>query len=444
MQQETIKNIPSAEKINGKACVFSYLNRLIPILIGIFVFFNSFPHTTAIKEITLYLALLFVLVLAVAKKTEFTLKTPLTFPFLLFLAWSVVGIIFALNRPNAIHDIYAHYIKYLFVFFIVVNFFRTERQFSVLVWIMALSAALFSIGGMFSFYGMEGHPLSDRFGFKEMSSNYLGFVTIPGLVLTLGLIVTGGGRLERLLLSLAFWGTLLSTLLTQTRGAMIGLVASLVIATWGRWKIFLLVGSLLLGFLIFSPGPLKQRYLFNAEDVLSNHRVSINRLTLEIIRDHPVAGVGFGMQFYQDMEMLLKYNERVPSKYRQELEKITQSPHNTYLDIAMRVGWVGFAFYLFLIAVFFRLAWQTAVRGITEITRTWGLLITACMVSYLMQAFFADATFGPQAIMFYVILALMTIVWRLNEEASGHFVLLEKGQSRDSRECDLSNPDGRR
>ena len=183
MQQETIQHIPSAERITGKTNAFDYLNRLIPVLIGIFVFFNSFPHTTAIKEITLYLALLFVLVLVVAKKTEFTLKTPLTIPLLLFLAWSVVGIFFALNRPNTIHDIYAHYIKYLVVFFILVNFFRTERHFRMLSGSWPSRQPCFRLAEWSFFTGWRDILFSDRFGFKEMSINYLGFVTIPGLIL---------------------------------------------------------------------------------------------------------------------------------------------------------------------------------------------------------------------------------------------------------------------
>jgi putative inorganic carbon (HCO3(-)) transporter len=417
--KNTTQNIPSIEEIDRKTIVFDYLNRLIPVLIGIFVFFNSFPHTTAIKEITLYLALLFVIVLAIAKKTKFTLKTPLTIPFLLFLIWSAAGIFFTANQPNTIHDILKHYIKYLVVFFILVNFYQTERQFKILVWIIALSSALFSIGGMVFFYEMEGHPLSVRFGFKEMSINYLGFVTIPGIVLMLGLIVSAGGLPEKVLLSLAFIWTVLSTLLTQTRGTLIGLVSAVLFATWGRWKVFLLVGSFLLGFLFLSPVSMTQRHLFDMEKLLSNERISMNKLTMEIIKDHPVVGVGFGMQFYQDREMLLKYNERVPEKYRQPPENIVPSPHNTYLDIAMRTGWVGFCLFLYVIAVFFKMAWQTAVRGATDFARTWVLLLAACMVSYLAQAFFADATFGPQAITFYIILALMTIVWKRTLQKNG-------------------------
>jgi len=415
--QNIIENNPSAERSDRKIVVFHYLDRLIPILIGIFVFFNSIPHTTAIKEITLYLALLFILVLAVIKKTGFTLKTPLTIPFLLFLVWSAAGIFFTSNIPNTIHDILKHYVKYLAVFFILVNFYQTERRFRILVWLMGLSAAVFSIGGMIFFYGMEGHPLSDRLGFNEMSSNYLGFVIIPGLILMLGLSVVARGLPERIFLLLACLWTALSILLTQTRGALISLVAATLIALWGRWKTLFLVGGLMLGFLIFFPSSLTQRYVLDMDKLRSEERVSINQLTLEIIKDHPIVGVGFGMQIYQDREMLLKYNKRVPERYRQESPN--PSPHNTFLDIAMRTGWVGFCLFLYMIAVFFKMAWQMAVRGATDFARTWGLLLAACMVSYLVQAFFADATFGPQAITFYLILALMTIVWKKTLQENG-------------------------
>jgi O-antigen ligase len=171
--------------------------------------------------------------------------------------------------------------------------------------------------------------------------------------------------------------------------------------------------------------------------------MSINRLTLEIIRDYPIVGVGFGMQFYGDREILLKYNERVPVQYRQQPTMLSETPHNTYLDIAMRVGWVGFGLFIYIIAVFFKMAWQTALRGNTEITRTWGLLLAACMVSYLIQAFFADATFGPQAIMFYVLLALMTIVWKLNENDAGHRVVFAPGHDPDTVERNLQSREGR-
>ncbi|HRR42843.1 MAG TPA: hypothetical protein P5244_16545, partial [Syntrophales bacterium] len=176
MTQPKTQITHSEEEAAGGKPPFDHINRLVPVLIGIFVLFISIPHTTAIKEITLYAALFCILVLFFAGQTDFTLNTPLTLPFAFFLVWAVMGVFFSLNKPNTIHDIYAHYLKYLAVFFIVVNFYRTESRFRILVRIVALSAAVFALGGMISFYGIEGRPLSDRLGFEEMSSNYLGFI----------------------------------------------------------------------------------------------------------------------------------------------------------------------------------------------------------------------------------------------------------------------------
>lgn len=386
---------------------------------GIFVFFNSIPHTTAIKEISFYLSCLFVIVLACGKKVDYRFKTPLTIPFLLLLAWSCLGFFFALNRPNTIHDIYTHYIKYILVYFLLINFFGTEHRCRILIWIVALSAALFSIGAMIMFYGLERNPFTQRLGFRDMSANYLGFVTIPGLILTLGLVFSSRHLREKVFLSLAFSSTTLATLLTQTRGALIAVIVSVALALWGRWKCLLLIGFGLIVYLVYSPGFLKDRILMESHDLVNNYRVSINRLSLEIISDHPIIGIGFGMQTYADRTLLLTYNEKVPERYRQPLDTLTPCPHNLYLDIAVRVGWVGLGLFFFILAVFFRMAWQTAVQGKTNFIKTWGQLLAGCMLSYLIQAFFADAAFGPQAIMFYTVLALMTILWTLDDKGAG-------------------------
>ena len=226
---------------------------------------------------------------------------------------------------------------------------------------------------------------------------------------------------------------------------MIGLVARVLFRNDGEdGKIFFLLGCLLLGFLVYSPGRLTSVTNSMPAELLTDHRVSINRLTLEIIRDHPIVGVGFGMQIYSDREMLLKYNERVSRKVSPDTRAILRNPHNTYLDIAMRVGWVGFGLFLYIIAVFFRMAWQTAIRGKPNSPGHGDCFWPPAWFPYLIQAFFADATFGPQAIMFYVILALMTIVWRLNEEGAGHRVIPASGHDYDSLEGNPPNQDGRR
>ncbi|MCD6153906.1 MAG: hypothetical protein J7J07_08375, partial [Syntrophobacterales bacterium] len=89
---------------NAREKIFKILNLSVPILMGIFIFFNPFPHTTAIKEICFYSSFFIVLILIYFKKIDFSFKSPLTLPFALFTAWVFIGLFFALDKENSIHD----------------------------------------------------------------------------------------------------------------------------------------------------------------------------------------------------------------------------------------------------------------------------------------------------------------------------------------------------
>ena len=66
---------------NSKEKILNILTLSVPILMGIYLFFNPFSHTTAIKEICFYLSVFIVLILICFKKIHFSFKSPLTLPF---------------------------------------------------------------------------------------------------------------------------------------------------------------------------------------------------------------------------------------------------------------------------------------------------------------------------------------------------------------------------
>ena len=103
-------------KFNNDFKIFDFLNQSVPVLMGVFIFFNPFPHTTAIKEISFYLSVVIVVALVPFKKTEFSLKTPMLVPFGLFVFWSFLSIFWALNVENTIHDLYSHLIRYIIIY----------------------------------------------------------------------------------------------------------------------------------------------------------------------------------------------------------------------------------------------------------------------------------------------------------------------------------------
>jgi len=155
---------------------------------GILLFFTPYSHTTAIKEICFYFSIFIVLILITFKKIDFSFKSPLTLPFALFTVWAFIGLFFALYKMNSIQDFYAHLLKYLVFYYIMINFFDSRKRLAILSWIIIVSATIFSIGGLGYFYLVLGNNiLTTRMTFQETSINIIGFVSIVAFLLSVHL-----------------------------------------------------------------------------------------------------------------------------------------------------------------------------------------------------------------------------------------------------------------
>jgi O-antigen ligase len=133
---------------------------------------------------------------------------------------------------------------------------------------------------------------------------------------------------------------------------------------------------------------------------------------IEMVKDHPLTGIGFGMQTYFDENLLNKYNERVPSKYRQPVPH--KAPHNMLVDIAVRTGLIGFVLFLYIIFEFLKMGWHLLRSGKDEFIRHWGLCFLVTFLAIFIQGQFENTMSGAPAIILYTILGMMAILWRLD------------------------------
>ena len=62
-----------------------------------------------------------------------------------------------------------------------------------------------------------------------------------------------------------------------------------------------------------------------------------------------------------------------------------------------------------------KMGWRLITRGRDDFIRSWALGVMVIFVSYLIQGLFSDLFLSAQAIWFFIVLALMTILYRLNE-----------------------------
>jgi len=404
---------PASEK---KEKIYKYLHISLLVLIGVHVFINPFPQLTAIEEISFYGAAFVLAALLRSKQTTFSFQGPLTMPLFLFVGWTVVGLFFALDKANTIHDIYAHLLKYLFFYFLLVNYFNTFRRFELLWLLLIFSTAVFAVYLMVYFYLIIGNPFAVKLGYKmpwEIPPNFIGVLTIFALLLSINIYNFKELKAYKLLLAIPAGILVIATLSTKTRGAIFSLFVA-VLVLFARNKRNLLLFFLALVMLVVAM-PVKER--LSPEEltakIQADDRLQIWYTFWEMTKDHPITGIGFGMETYHDEDLLNKYNQRVPTAYRQSVP--LKSPHNFFVDLTVRTGFVGLAIFLFLLWRCFALAAALIKRGKSNFVRTWATGLTAALIAWMIQGMFESIASGPAAKLFFVILAMLTILWQLRE-----------------------------
>jgi len=253
-----------------------------------------------------------------------------------------------------------------------------------------------------------------------MNIDLIAFVTIFAMLLSMHQFRLETVLYRKIILLVCILGTLMATCLTMSRGSLIALFVALIVFFLKRSKllvIFLIIFSLIT---VTTVPALKAR--FSPSAILNDRRISINLRTLEIIKDYPVTGIGFGMQTYGNKNFidLKKYDSRILPQY-QHAEPIA-APHNSFADIAVRTGLIGLSLFCWVYFIFVRLGWNLIRFGKDDFIRDWGICIIAAFISVVIQGLFADGMFGPQAIVLYTVIAIMDILWQIKAQTDHNMI----------------------
>ena len=391
-----------------------FLTRSAPVLIGIFIFFNIFPHTTAIKQISFYLCVFIVLILIIFKKSDFTFKTPLALPFVIFILWSGLSIFWALDKGESIHGFYAHLLRYLALYYILINFFNSKKRFILLTWIIIISASVFSIGGLI-YSAHVNNIVESRFGFHESTAqcNRIGYTTLPAiLLLAFHLFREDIKPYCKAILFLPLSGTFMATLLTYSKGTWLAIIALFIVLLWNNKKrllVFLLLIMIFAGGLHAGSAEFRSRININA--IFNNERISIWHTSLEMIKDRPVAGFGLGNVFEENW---MEYNARLPACDQFKAYPFAH-PHNFLLDITTRLGLIGISLFSYMVFMLVRMCLQIIKNGKDEFIRGWGLCIMSAFVGIFVLGFFDKIFAQAPLCIISTLFAMITILWNLNK-----------------------------
>ena len=401
-------------EIFKKIDVSEFLNNTVPILMGILIFFNSFPHVTAIKEICFYLSAIIVVFLIVFKKIKFSFRSPLLIPLGIFTGWALLSVFFAIDNKGSLTDFYSHLIRYLIFYFILINYFNSKKRIVNLSWIIIISASLFSIGGLGYYYWIQGNDITSRFalGFRETNTNLIGIMTLFAIILSVNLFSNKLHRSQRIILLLSILVLTAATVLTQTRSNLVAIGIAFTVLVMKNKKI--LFTFFLLLFVIIFLTPFKER-INSVSDGSAWHRIALTYISLEIIRDYPIIGTGFSIDTFGIPEFIdqNKYNSRIPQKYRlpKELFKID---HNMFLSIATRTGIVGLIVFLYVILTFFIMCFKLMKDGKDEFIKKWGLCILSSGIMFIVKGCFEPIFCHFAELIFFTIFSMSVILYRIN------------------------------
>ena len=404
--------------------IWRTLSYSIPVLVGIFLFFLPFPHTTAIRELCFYLAIAISLVLIVSKEGTFTFKTPLAYPLMLFFLWSLLSIFWSLNVENSISDVRKHLLNHIIFYFLLINAFHSRQRLFLLAWIAILSATVFSMTGMIYYYIISGASIETvRFGYilnsanvsTELPVNFIGTLTVFAVILCLHLYFQENWLYHRASAIVCIIPIGMATLFTQSRGTFLALLVVLTLLVFIKAKKSSLVLFLAVILLIVMVTPLKNRLGGNFQNL--KERLYINYVTCDVIKDHPLLGIGFGMQtFINDIDKE-SYVRQAPAGQR---PAEIYTPHNWLLDITVRLGLVGLLLFFYILFVFGKMCWEVIRHPQNRYIREWGLSTAVAFVGYFIIGLAEPVfLFRASASVFFIILAIMTILWQLNQEEQG-------------------------
>ncbi|MBU1124810.1 MAG: O-antigen ligase family protein [Candidatus Omnitrophica bacterium] len=142
-------------------------------------------------------------------------------------------------------------------------------------------------------------------------------------------------------------------------------------------------------------------------------RIAIYRHTFNMIKAHPVIGVGANtyMDNYKDYKEFPEYRNVVTSDYLYA--------HNNFLHMAAEIGLVGLGIFIWLLALFFRKAWSIYKKLDDRFLKAASLSLFLCIISFLVNGLTESSLYSSRvAIIFWYLLGATLSLTKFTDAAA--------------------------
>ena len=390
----------------------------------VYTFINPYPHLSTIREVSYYLAVACYAVILFRSKDLSPFKTPLTLPVALFTFWAFVGLFFTLDRTGSIHDFRRHLLDYILLFVCYLTLLRDCGRVRLLLRVLVISLAISSCYELYFWYWKMGQPWDSRMLLLNYASTVgaVGFMALYALLASFYLWMVEQRHLWRNIVLACMLPLLLTVFGTQMRSIWVAIPFVLLGMFWDykKWLLILLVVVLVSGGLLLKT---KRGHDLTHPD---NPRLTLNYISLLVLKDHPLFGIGYGIDSFGKPEVVDPeyYRAQVPEKIRSSVQ--TNIQHSLWMGIATRTGLPGLLLFCWIWGTWLWMNVQVIRKAANEEVRMLGRLGIAILLLYSIYGLFNVVCVHFLEALLYLGFAVSTAAGRFAQSSDG-LALSRKG-----------------
>lgn len=390
---------------------------LFDIRVGIYMEVLLYPFLPDMLNLLFMIFLVGVYVFNIVfKKARPLTKHSIIMPIVLYIIFITISTVTSNDIIGSFRDLAIHLTSIGFVF-VMVNSINSKKDFNILIVLLILSAILVAMYGLYQF----------ATGNIEMEDKWVDEATNPDLQTRIYSVFGNPNIFAEYLIMIIpisvslFWfskkihkkGLFLVTsmilalalLLTMSRGGWIGFAFSaLVFILLVEKRLLLLAVPVGIGGLFFLPDTILNRIfsIVNLADSSNNYRIRMWKITLEVIKDNWLVGVGFGhLPFKAAFET---YTRTMP----------TYHAHNTYLETMAEMGILGFIVFISFLFVLFKYAIKKLVKGNDKYIKVISSGLLAGLAAVLAHGLVENVLYIPRIITsFWILVGLILTLVRI-------------------------------
>lgn len=342
-------------------------------------------------------------------------RSNMDIPIILYLIIIVISTITSITFIGSLRDLALHIGGLSFVF-VMVNSIKTKNAFNAIVTVLVFSATLVALYGLYQYVvgveidaawlDVENNPdVRVRVYSVFHNPNILAEYLIMIIPLSVGLF----WHTKKISKKVIFLGTtlimVLAMLMTLSRGSWVGFAFSaLVFIVLLERRLLLSVVPISLAGLYFLPQSILNRIMSigNFADSSIAYRFTMWDITMDIIRDYPIAGVGFGhLPFKQIFET---YIRTMPIYHS----------HNTFLQTTVEMGIPGLIVFLFLLFILFKYGILNLVKSEDRYIRILSASAISSLGGVLAHGMAENVLYLPRIIFtFWILVGLILTLDRI-------------------------------